>query len=151
MNGLRIMFVQASIAYKLSNVIIQSAACPAWRSSFRTIIPQRFLPAPLSVAQAINGIKAPERNNQSNSHYLGLFQRLSMDGQLNSLLPQSARDFHIVPYMTFIVRRFRRIYKAGFVRHVACILQVKRCFSSTDEYIGRIKVNLQEPQSLTTL
>ena len=28
MNGLRIMFVQASIAYKLSNVIIQSAACP---------------------------------------------------------------------------------------------------------------------------
>ena len=62
-----------------------------WRGSFRTIIP-------LPVAQTINGIKPPERNNQSNSHYLGLFRRLSMDGQLNSLLPQSARVFHIVPY-----------------------------------------------------
>ena len=43
-----------------------SECCLPWRSSFRTIIPQRFLPAPLPVAQTINGIKAPERNNQSN-------------------------------------------------------------------------------------
>ena len=42
-----------------------SECCLPWRSSFRTIIPQRFLPAPLPVAQTINGIKAPERNNQS--------------------------------------------------------------------------------------
>ena len=108
-----------------------SKYCVPWRSSFRIYhYSRQVLPPLLPVAQTVNGLKALEGNGQSYSHYLGLFQRLSMNGQLNTLLPQSAHVFHIWYHMTFIVHQFRMIYKIVLVRHVVCILQVKRCFSN---------------------
>ena len=67
--------------------------------------------------------------------------------ELGLISTADGRVFHRLPNDLYC-HQFRMIYKVGLGLHFA---SKKICFSSTDKYIGRIKVTLQEPQSIDQL
>ena len=67
--------------------------------------------------------------------------------ELGLISSADGRVFHRLPN-DFYCYQFMLIYKVGLVSHVTCILQVKRWVSSTEKYIRRIIVTLQEPDRI---
>lgn len=75
--------------------------CSPPRSSYFSVIPDRFLPPPIPLLQSMEGLRAPERMGstvfgQEQQNFPSLFIARSMDW--NNLLPRSTRSFKQHPY-----------------------------------------------------
>lgn len=79
---------------------LDTSCCSAPRSSYFSILPQRFLPPPFPVVQTGEGLKTPDRSgsiNQQEQHlFPSLFTALSLS--LEAVLPRSVRSLKELPY-----------------------------------------------------
>lgn len=71
--------------------------CSKPRSSYFSLITDRFLPPPLPVAQTSCGLKIPERSTDGSSHtFPSLFAAQSL--KVDEILPRSSNPYRTIPY-----------------------------------------------------
>ena len=95
-NGSTLMFEPATNLTQILKCQDESC-CSKPRSSYFSVVPQRFIPPPLPISQTSEELKIPERSKSESYFFPSLFVSLSLkiDGDL---IPRSAKDHKLIPY-----------------------------------------------------
>ena len=71
--------------------------CSKPRSSYFSVVTDRFLPPPLPIVQTSEGLKIPERTTDDASHkFPSLFAAQSL--KVDDILPRSSNPYRSIPY-----------------------------------------------------